>query len=281
MLAAANRVSRLTSSSSNLPISRMPTPNSSESLVTELKSLGVPASAIVMVHTALGKVGYTVGGPATLIRAIQSVLGDGGTLVMPCESPQLLDPAIERDPRALPAWDDEIRKHMPVFDPLTTPTTLGAVPEAFRTWPGTCRSNHPLASVCANGAKADEITRDHSLAFGEGRGTPFEKLYDLDAYTLLLGVGFNRCTSLHYAESLTPNRRTTTHRYPIIEDGERVWVENPDMANDDGEHFPVVGERFMASGKVAEGRVGEADALWFRTRDLVDFAVPYFESELT
>ncbi len=170
----------------------MPTPNSSESLITELKSLGVTSGAIVMVHTALGKVGYTVGGPATLIRALKSVLGDEGTVVMPCESPQLIDPAIERDPRAKPEWDDEIRKHMPVFDPLTTPTTLGAVPEAFRTWPGTMRSDHPLVSVCANGPRAEEITSEHSLAFAEGRGTPFEKLYDLDAHTLLLGVGFNR-----------------------------------------------------------------------------------------
>ena len=96
----------------------------------------------------------------------------------------------------------------------------------------------------------------------------------------MLGVGFDRCTSLHYAESLTPNRRTTTHCYPIIEAGERVWVENPDMANDDGEHFPIVGERFMATGNVARGRVGEADALLFSTRELVEFAADYFRKVL-
>ncbi len=234
----------------------------------------------LMVHSALGRVGYTIGGPAALIRALQQAVGESGTLVMPCESPQLLDPAINRDPRARPEWDDTIRAHMPVFDPLTTPTTLGAVPEAFRTWPGTRRSDHPLVSVCANGAQADEITSEHSLPFGEGANTPFAKLYELDAYTLLLGVGFNRCTSLHYAESLTPNRRTTTHRYPVIEDGERVWVENPDMGYDNGEHFPIVGERFMATGRVVEGRVGQADALLFRTRELVDFAVEYFREVL-
>ncbi len=70
------------------------------------------------------------------------------------------------------------------------------------------------------------------------------------------------------------------HRYPIVEDGKRVWVENPDMANDNGEHFPVVGERFMATGNVVEGNVGNADALLFRTRELVDFAADYFREEL-
>ncbi len=52
------------------------------------------------------------------------------------------------------------------------------------------------------------------------------------------------------------------------------------MANDDGEHFPAVGERFIATGKVVEGKVGEADALLFRTRELVDFAADYFRGVL-
>ncbi len=254
----------------------MARPNTTESLKHALTALGLNPGMTLMVHSALGQVGYTVGGPAALISAMQEVLGGGGTLVMPCESPQLLDPDTYQDPRAEAGWYDTIREHLPVFDSRTTPTTLGAVPEAFRTWPRTLRSNHPLVSVCANGKLANEITAEHSLPFGEGPNTPFEKLYDLDAHTLLLGVGFNRCTSLHYAESLTPNRRTTTHRYPVIEAGKRVWVESPDMANDDGVHFPVVGERFVATGKVAKGQVGNADALLFRTRELVDFAAEYF-----
>lgn len=137
-----------------------------------------------------------------------------------------------------------------------------------------------MVSVCANGPLANEITREHSLAFGEGRGTPFEKLYNVDAKTLLLGVGFDRCTSLHYAESLVPQRRITTHRYPMNVNGERVWVENTDMANDDGVHFPVVGNQFAATTAIRAGSVGDADAMLFSTRELVDFAEAYFAREL-
>ena len=137
-----------------------------------------------------------------------------------------------------------------------------------------------MVSVCANGRYAGEITSEHSLDFCESRGTPFEKLYDLDAQTLLLGVGFNRCTSLHYAESLVPARRTTIHRFPIAKDGERVWVESPNMANDDGVHFPVVGEQFAGTGRVRTGRVGGADSMLFETRQLVDFAESYFSRVL-
>ena len=137
-----------------------------------------------------------------------------------------------------------------------------------------------MVSVCANGPLADEITKVHSLEFCEGRGTPFEKLYDLDAKTLLLGVGFDRCTSLHFAESLVPKRRTTVHRFPLMESGKRVWVEKPDMANDDGVHFPIVGDQFASATAIRAGKVGEADSLLFSTRTLVDFAESYFAREL-
>ena len=169
---------------------------------------------------------------------------------------------------------------MHVFDPRTTPTTMGAIPEAFRSYPGTRRSNHPLVSVCANGQRAHEITAEHALEFCEGRGTPFEKLYELDAWTLLLGVGFDRCTSLHYAESLVPNRRTMISRFPMIENGVRVWVEKLSMATDNGTHFPIVGQRFVERGQVRSGKVGGADALLFSTRALVDFAESYFREVL-
>ena len=258
----------------------MPLPNTLESLCHELSDLGLRPGMTVMVHSSLGKVGWTVGGPVTVIRALLYVLGSAGTLVMPAESPQVSDPASWNDDRVKAEWHDTIRAYLPVFDPLTTPTMMGAIPEAFRTFPGTLRSNHPLVSVCANGRFAREITREHALEFCEGNGTPFEKLYLLDGHTLLLGVGFNRCTSLHYAESLVPARRTAVNRFPIMRDGKRMWVENRDMAPDNGVHFPVVGNRFTASGAVRVGRIGHADAMLFSTRELVEFAKSYFLSVL-
>jgi aminoglycoside 3-N-acetyltransferase len=254
----------------------MPPPNTLSSLHRELSDLGLRSGTTLMVHSSLSQVGWTVGGPATVIRALLEVLGTAGTLVMPAESPYVSDPSTWNDPRVPPEWYEIIRENLPVFDPLTTPTTMGAIPEAFRTFPGTKRSKHPIVSVCANGRHAEEITKHHAPEFCEGKGTPFEKLYNLDARTLLLGVGFNRCTSLHYAESLVPNRRTSLSRYPIIQNGERVWVEKPDMAHDNGVHFPVVGRQFSEAREVMAGRVGNADALLFSTRDLVDFAKSYF-----
>jgi aminoglycoside 3-N-acetyltransferase len=238
--------------------------NTAASLLADFASLGMRRDMIVMVHSSLGRVGRTEGGPIAVIEALLEVLGPDGTLVMPAESPQLSDPA-----------------SLEVFDPKTTATTMGAIPEAFRSYPGTHRSSHPLVSVCANGRRARAITAEHALELCEGRGTPFEKLYELDGWTLLLGVGFNRCTSLHYAESLVPNRRTMISRFPIIENGVRVWVEKLSMGTDNGTHFPIVGQRFVDRGHVRSGKVGNADALFFSTRALVDFAADYFREVLT
>jgi aminoglycoside 3-N-acetyltransferase len=238
--------------------------NTTASLAADFVQLGLRPGTIVMVHSSLGRIGWTDGGPGTVIEALLEVLGPEGTLVMPAESPQLAEPG---------------NKH--VFDPRTTPTTMGAIPEAFRSFPGTQRSHHPLVSVCANGSCAQQITAEHALEFCEGRGTPFERLHELDAWTLLIGVGFDRCTSLHFAESLVPGRRTTISRFPMIEKGVRVWVEKPDMANDNGTHFPIVGQRFVERGRARRGKVGNADALFFSTRALVDFAMGYFREVLT
>ncbi len=254
----------------------MPLPNTLHSLRRELADLGLCPGMTVMVHSSLRNIGWTVGGPVTVIRSLLEVLGTEGTLVMPAESPSVSDPSTWHDPRVKAEWHDTIRANLPVFDPRTTPTTMGALPEAFRTFPQTLRSNHPTVSVCANGRQAQEITKDHAMSFCEGKGTPFEKLYKLDGQTLLLGVGFNRCTSLHYAESLVPSRRTTVSRFPIMRDGTRVWVERPDMGTDDGVHFPLVGGQFAETGATRTGKIGNADAILFSTQELVDFAEAYF-----
>ena len=259
----------------------MPLPNTVDSLSHDLSSLGIQLGSTVMVHSSLGEIGWTVGGPVSVVRALLDALGPEGTLVMPAESPYLLDPSEWNDARVKAEWHETIRAALPVFDPHTTPTTMGAIAEAFRTYPGTQRSNHPIVSVCANGPHASKITSEHSLELCEGRGTPFEELYNLNAQTLLLGVGFNRCTSLHYAESLVPKRRTTTHRYPMNVNGERVWIETTDMANDDGFHFPVVGDQFAETASIRFGTVGQADSMLFSTRELVDFAESYFARELS
>lgn len=234
----------------------------------------------LVVHSSLSSIGWVVGGPSTLVRALLDVIGEKGTLAMPAATPHCADPATWTAPQVPEAWLEEVREQLPLFDPRTTPTTMGAIAETFRTWPGTLRSHHPLESVCARGAFASQITGEHPLAFSEGRGGPFGKLYELDSWILLLGVGFNRCTALHFAESLVEKRRVMTVRFPALENGGRIWREVPNVADDNDTHFPIIGQEYLSAGRANPGSVGNARSVLFSMRDLVDFAVRYFEAVL-
>lgn len=255
-------------------------PVTGPTLTRDLASLGVAPGTTLTVHSSLRSLGFVVGGPPTVVRSLLEALGPDGTLVMPAATPQCADPATWSSPRLPEEWLDEVRHHLPLFDVQTTPTSLGAIPETFRTWPGTRRSDHPLESVCARGPRAEEITSVHPLEFSEGHGGPFGRLHDLESRILLLGVGFNRCTALHYAESLAPKRRETTVRFPMLDGDQRVWREVPNVADDLDTHFPRIGEEVLATGRARRGRVGQADAILVDMRDLVDLAVGYFERVL-
>ena len=106
------------------------------------------------------------------------------------------------------------------FDAATSPTAgMGVVAETFRTRPGparpgTRRSGHPAASICLNGPDADRCLGPHDLAWAAGENMPLGRLRHLEAMMLLLiGVGWNRCSALHTAETLAWHRRAKTRRF--------------------------------------------------------------------
>jgi aminoglycoside 3-N-acetyltransferase len=157
---------------------------------------------------------------------------------------------------------------------------MGAIPETFRRWPGTLRSAHPQVSVSARGPDAEAIIVPHELPWGQGANSPFERLFDADAQILLLGVGFNRATLLHYAESRVPNRREKRRRVPVGKGTERSWIEVPDVGDDLNTHFPAIGAAYLAEGRARVGKIGAADAILTSARDLVAFASAYLAKAL-
>lgn len=251
-----------------------------EDLVGDLRALGVGPGRILMVHSSLSSLGYVLGGAASVVRALLTALGPDGTLVMPGFSPAVTDPALWAERPFADAQLERARAHVPAFDPETTPTSMGAIPETFRRWPGTRRSAHPQVSVCALGPRAAGIVTPHALAWGQGAGSPFERLTSMDAGLLLLGVGFNRATLLHYAESRVPNRREKLRRFPVGDSPDRTWLEVPDVGDDRNTHFPAIGAAYLAEGRARTGRVGAAEAVLASAADLVPFAATYLAKAL-
>lgn len=256
-----------------------PGPFTRDSLVSDLRALGLVAGDTVLVHSSLSAIGYVAGGAPAVVVALLDVIGTEGTLVVPTHSGDLSDPSRWENPRVPEAWWPVIRASMPAFDARLTPTRMmGIIPEVVRHLPGASRSMHPAVSFCAVGPNATIITSEHGLAFGFSESSPLARLYDLGARILLLGVGHDRNTSLHLAEyRVHQTHQVIKQGAPMVVNGEREWVMF-DTLDYDTDDFDDVGVAAGEMGIEHVGKVGAATARLLSQPRLVDFAVTWFST---
>lgn len=232
-----------------------------------------------MVHTSLSSLGYVCGCAQTVIEALIHCVGKEGTIMMPTQSWKNLDPNTGVYWQEPEEWWDVIRENIPAYDKRITPTnTMGAVAEMFRQWQGTLRSDHPARSVAAWGRHAEYLTENHDLSNIFGEGSPIGKLYELDGYVLLIGVGYDKNTSLHLADVRAeyPGKHMVTESSAVMENGQRIWKSYETLAVD-GEDFEEIGEAFEQTGQVKHAKLGCAALSMMSQRALVDFAVKWIE----
>jgi len=214
-------------------------------LIAELRALGVRAGGILLVHSALSRVGRS---PGELIEALLAVLGDAGTLVMPSM-----------------ADNDDV----PFDRASMSCRAVGLLADTFWRMPGVLRSDNPHA-FAALGPQAKYITQPHPIDIPHGVDSPPSRVYDLAGSVLLLGVGHDCNTTLHVAEAIAGVRYRQPKYATVMENGRPRRYEYGETDHC-CEKFALLDD--WLGQRQRRGRVGSAQARLFQSRDAVAAAV--------
>ncbi|PFE03881.1 AAC(3) family N-acetyltransferase [Bacillus cereus] len=254
-------------------------PNTIETISNDLQALGLKKGMTVIVHSSLSSIGWVSGGAVAVVEALMNVITEEGTIIMPTQTSDLSDPKNWARPPVPESWWQIIRDNVPAFHPDITPTlAMGKVVECFRTYPNVKRSNHPLNSFAVWGKHAETIIAEHSLSISFGEHSPLKKIYDLDGYVLLIGVGYDSNTSIHLSEIRTGARELIKVGAPVLENNIRVWKEFDEM-DYDSDLFVEIGKEFERINAVTINKVGNATCRLMKQKEIVDFGVQWFRSK--
>lgn len=253
------------------------TPNTINSLKSDLKNLGVQERAVIIMHSSLSSIGWTAGGPVSVIKAIMQILTPKGTLVMPTFTGDNTEPSKWQNPPVPEIWWEIIRRNTPEFHPKITPTRgMGRIAETFRNFPKVFRSAHPISSFAAWGKYAKKITKNHELNSDLGENSPLSHIYDLDGQILLLGVSHESNTSIHLAEYRCDykDKQYKTNASAIKVKNGRKWVVWNEL-NHSIDDFEQLGQDFELLIQYKPKKVGLAESRLLSQRKMVDFAVKW------
>lgn len=257
-------------------------PSTVASLAEQFAACGLQPGQTVIMHSALSSLGWVVGGPVAVIQALLRVVGTSGTLMMPTQTWQNLDPAsgVYQAEGIPEVWYPIIREQLPAYDPAITPSIgMGLIAELFRTWPGARRSNHPTRSFAALGPRAELLIAEHPLTDVFGPASPLGQLYDLDGHILIIGLDHGSNTSLHLAEHLAtyPGKRYVQESSAVVVNGMREWITylSPDLMQDGD--FAALGDAYEVEHGIPRQTVGTATVRFLKQRPLVDWAVAWLE----
>jgi len=246
-----------------------------QDITTALHAVGVNSGDGLFVHTALGQIGHVLGGPRGLIQSLINAVGPEGLIGMPGFSDDAYDPVEMLGLEVEPGVHDHIKKQVPGFDLVRSNARQnGSVPETFRRWPDVIRSPHPTSSVLLLGPEAKKLSLPHNpYGWPTGPETPWGRLRSRPHMKILLiGVGWNRCSALHAAESAAEYKRTVIRTIKLRTGLDAPWITAPDVSDDLDRLFPLVGADWEKTGNVQLGKIGEADIKLTDYDHLVDFA---------
>ena len=229
-----------------------------------LRGIGAERGDLIICHNSFKALALKRATPRNVIDAFLDYLGDEGTLMMPTFTYSYSG-----------IWG------VKPFHPENTPGVAnGILTETLRKHPKALRSRQPAYSVAAAGKHAEEITRDKEHASPLGRGSSYEVAIQLSAKILLLGVGNDRNSVLHYAEVVAdlpyldiPFRDFWGRTALVEKNGEVVEVPLKNEFPACSDNFGVADAYLEELGILKRAKIASADSILMDADEMVDALV--------
>lgn len=241
-------------------------------LAQDLVKIGVEKGDLIVLHSSFRSLGRKDVSPGDLIRTFLEVLGEEGTLMTPTFTYSYSG-----------IWN--VRP----FNPHTTPgVNNGIITETLRQYPGALRSAHPTYSVAAIGKHAEKITagKDREGTSALGIGSSYDEAFQLGARILLLGVGNNRNSMVHYAEVVAglpygdiPFREFWGRTALVERDGQAVEVMLKREYPSCSANFGIADAYLAEKGIIHPGKILNADSMLMDARAMVEAMVERLKRE--
>lgn len=176
-----------------------------EDLLKGFSALGICSGMALEVHSSLSSFGWVEGGADAVLDALEELLTEEGTLVLPTFN------------------HEAVYSKGGIFDIRSTPTINGRIPETFRNRPCVLRGMNPTHPYAAWGKNARRYTESQQTGTGSGKDSPLDRMYQDGGYVLLIGTGYHANTFHHFVEQNegAPCLLQIGERYPVIDENGR------------------------------------------------------------
>lgn len=225
-----------------------------------MKEMGLERGDCVVVHSSFKSLELKDNIPQDVIHTFLEYLGPEGTVVMPTFTYSYVG-----------IWNVE------PFNAATTPGKgTGILSETLRNHPEARRSEHPTYSVAAVGRYAGKITEGRQRASALGSGSSYDEMYKLGAKVLLMGVGSDRNSMLHYTEVKAglpyndiPFREFWGRTALVEENGRAVEVQLVKEFPGCSLNFGAADDFLGAKNILQRGKICAADSMLISVNEMV------------
>jgi aminoglycoside 3-N-acetyltransferase len=156
-------------------------------LERQLRNMGITAGDTLLMHSAFRVFNGFEDTPAQVVECALNVIEGSGNLLMV----------------SMPyggSTNEYLKKKIP-FDVKNTMSAMGIISETFRRKQGVVRSLNPAHPILAYGPEAQWIISGHEKTmYSCGKGSPFEKILQLNAKAIFFDLSWGHMTFFHYLE---------------------------------------------------------------------------------